>query len=111
MDRPRAGAWLLNESAGGTAHIQDAANRLSTEKQQQFGVLHTSLNANTDVDHVERNCYNMKNGENGTIITVFNDISLINHSCRPNAVVSLESNLLELSYILSPLFQDMRRSS
>ena len=86
-------AWFLNESAGGTTHIRDAVNRLSTEKQQQFGVLHTSSNANTDVGRVERNCYSMENGENGTTITVFNDISLINHSCRPNAVFSLESNL------------------
>ena len=68
-------------------HIRDAINRLSTEKQQQFGVLHTNSNANIDVGRVERNCYNMKNSENGTIITVFNDISLTNHSCRLNAVV------------------------
>lgn len=40
----------------------------------------------------------MKNSENGTIITVFNDISLTNHSCRLNAVVP-RANLYAIATI------------
>jgi hypothetical protein len=71
------------QDLGSDSTLADLLSQLSNTKRKKFRKLYNAFPERNDVGIVKTNCYGL--GCNSSLAGVFEKLSRVNHSCRPNA--------------------------
>ena len=98
------GTWIANQAALaalGQGHVSQIVLGMPAGPQGRFRQLYRAngpgqLQAQDDYDIMRRNCWAFSawdniNNRQGAFLNVYDDISRINHSCRPNVIINIEA--------------------